>query len=72
MLRTFCLTEDTSLKSNLAKEKKSSRRTSENVLCRRKQNLSIAIRKAKGSNLFLLDQARVDSHAPVGDFSVND
>src|SRR4029450_10085454 len=47
-LRTFCGTEDTSPKSSLTKEKKSSRRTSENKPSLAETDLAIAIPKARG------------------------
>jgi hypothetical protein len=51
MLRAFCGTEDTSPKSDLTKEKKSSRRTSENELSLAERDLASAVAKAKGWNL---------------------
>jgi hypothetical protein len=50
MLRTFCGTEDSCLKSNSTKEKKLCRQTSENRLSLAEIDLAIAISNATGLN----------------------
>src|SRR5438876_5191853 len=68
MLRTFCGTEDTSPKSNLTKEKKFCRQTSENKRLLA-VDLAIAISKTRGWNPCPEPGYRT-SHATVRDLAV--